>query len=55
MRSAYYVLITGAVFAGVYMPFVASGWALVQAMLFFIVLAELVHYGVVIAAYRRES
>lgn len=55
MRTAYYVLISGAIFAGVYLPFVEKGWGPVQAMLFFIALAEVVHYAVVIVGYRRAS
>lgn len=56
LRYSYYVLITGAIIAGVYLPFVeASGWKLVQSMIFFIVLAEVVGYAVVLFEYRRAS
>lgn len=53
MRAAYYVLITGMIVVGVVMPFERSGWALVNAALAGIVLAEVVHYGVAVWSYRR--
>lgn len=53
MTAAYYVLIVGAILAGVVMPFYETAWALVNATLATIVVAEMVHYGVVVRSYRR--
>lgn len=50
---AYYVMMTGMVLVGMVMPFSARGWAIVNAALFAIVVAELARYGTIIAAYRR--
>lgn len=55
MRWAYYVLLTGAIFAGIYLPFVESGWNIVQSMIFVIALAQIIHFGIVAFAYRRSS
>ncbi len=52
MRLAYYVLITGMIVVGCIMPFNTAGWALVNAAVFMIVLAQVVHYGVVVCSYR---
>ncbi|WP_066797015.1 hypothetical protein [Sphingomonas soli] len=50
---AYLVLMTGAVIAGVMMPFSAPPAKIVNAALFAIVIAELVNNGVVLMSYRR--
>ena len=42
---AYYVLMGGMILVGCVMPFDSSGWTIVNAALFMIVLAEVVHYG----------
>jgi hypothetical protein len=52
---AYYVLIGGMILVGCVMPFQSSGWSIVNAALFMIVAAEVVHYGVVVFSYRRQS
>lgn len=51
---AYYVLITGMILAGVVLPFGARGWGIVNAALFAIVAAELVHYAAIAVSYRRQ-
>jgi hypothetical protein len=53
--AAYYVLIAGMIVVGCVMPFTASGWRIVNAALFMIIAAELVHYGVIAASYRRMA
>jgi hypothetical protein len=55
ISSAYYVLIGGMVVVGVMMPFNSSGWSIVNAAIFMIVAAEIVHHGVAVASYRRQS
>ena len=55
IRSAYYVLLTGAIFAGIYLPFVKSGWDIVQTMIFVIGLAQVIHFGMVALGYRRSA
>lgn len=55
MTAAYYVLIAGMIVVGCVMPFSASGWAIINAGLFAIIVAELVHYGVVAVSYRRHA
>lgn len=50
---AYYVMMTGMVLVGMVMPFTARGWAITNAALLAIVVAELARYGTIIAAYRR--
>lgn len=52
-RSAYFVLITGLIVVGVVMPFSDGGWKLVNAALFFIVLAETVRHALIVVGYRR--
>jgi hypothetical protein len=49
------VLIGGMIYAGVFMPFTAGGWTIVNAALFMIVAAEIVREGVVVFCYRRQS
>lgn len=55
MTIAYYVLIAGTIQVGCVMPFYSGGWAIVNAALFIIVAAEVVHYGMVVVAYRRHT
>jgi hypothetical protein len=55
VSSAYYVLIAGMIMVGVMMPFNSKGWTIVNAALFMIIAAEVVHYGVVVASYRRQA
>ncbi|MEO7251813.1 MAG: hypothetical protein ABIW30_04305 [Arenimonas sp.] len=52
---AYYVLIAGVIQVGVIMPFLFTGWAIVNAALCMIVAAEIVRYAVVVASYRRQT
>jgi hypothetical protein len=52
---AYYVLLSGMILVGCIMPFTDGGWTIVHAALFMIVLAEVVHYGVIVASYRRHA
>ena len=53
--AAYYVLIAGMVLVGCIMPFNSGGWAIVNAALFMIVIAEVVHHGVAVVSYRRQA
>jgi hypothetical protein len=55
VTAAYYVLIVGVIMVGVVMPFNNSGWAIINAALFAVTVAELVHYGCVVTNYRRQS
>jgi len=55
ISSAYYVLIVGMILAGCVMPFNSSGWTIINAALLMIVLAEVVHYGVVVFSYRGQA
>jgi hypothetical protein len=55
ISSAYYVLIAGMIVVGCVMPFSFSGWAIINAALVTIVAAEVVHYGVVVFSYRRQT
>ncbi len=54
---AYYVLIAGMILVGCIMPLdpTKSGWDIVNAALFYLVLAEIVHHGLVVLGYRRGS
>jgi hypothetical protein len=52
---AYYVLICGTILIGCVMPFVSAGWQIVNAALFAIQAAELVHYGTAVVSYRRQA
>ena len=53
--SQAYVLIAGMIMVGVMMPFNSGGWKIVNAALFMIVTAEVVHHGVAVASYRRQA
>ena len=55
VSAAYYVLITGMILVGVIMPFISSGWTIVNAALLTIVIAEVVRDGIVVACYRRQA
>lgn len=52
-RSAYFVMLTGLIVAGVVMPFSDSGWRLTNTALLAIVLAETVRYALIVVSYRR--
>ena len=49
---AYYVLVAGMIVVGCVTPFTASGWEIVRAAVLAIVIAEIVHHGLVVRAYR---
>ena len=49
---AYYALMTGMIVVGCVMPFSADAWQIVHAALFAIVVAEIVHHGLVVLGYR---
>ena len=51
---AYYVLLTGMILVGCVMPFTDSGWKIVHAAVFMIVLAEVVNDASVVYRYRRQ-
>src|SRR3984885_10095611 len=55
ISSAYYVLIAGMILVGCVMPFNSNGWSIINAALFMIVAAEVVHYGVVVFSYRSQA
>jgi cytochrome b561 len=52
-HRAYYVMMTGLVFTGVYLPFTEAGWHIVHAALLTYVVSEIVRGAVVVRAYRR--
>lgn len=51
----YYALMTMAIMVGCVMPFSAGGWKIIDAMLFGIVLAELLKYAMVVWGFRRQA
>lgn len=55
VAAAYYVLITGVIVVGVVMPFNTSGWDIINAALFAVTVAEVVHYAFVVTSYRRQA
>jgi hypothetical protein len=55
ITAAYYVLIVGMIVVGCVMPFSSGGWRIINAAVFMIVLAELVHYGAAVLSYRRQA
>jgi hypothetical protein len=55
ISAAYYVLMAGVILVGCFMPFSATGWTIVNAAIFWIVAAEVVHYSVVVASYRLQA
>ena len=52
---AFYVLMAGMILVGVIMPFSETGWSIVNAALFMIVLAEVVLGGMIVFSYRKQS
>jgi len=50
---SYYVLMTGLIVVGCIMPFSDHGWKVVNTAVFAIVIAEIVHHGLVVLGYRR--
>ena len=55
MTIAYYVLIVGTILVGIVMPFTSGGWTIINAAIFMIIAAEIVHYGVVVVSYRKHA
>ena len=55
MVGAYYVLIAGMILVGCIMPINKGGWEIINAAVFAIVVAELVHYGMMVWFYRRQA
>jgi hypothetical protein len=55
LSAAYYVLIIGMILVGCFMPFSSTGWTIVNAAIFWIVAAEVVHYSIVVASYRMQA
>lgn len=55
LSFAYYVLIAGMIQVGCFMPFNSSGWAIVNAAVFAIVVSEVVRQSVVVFSYRRQA
>lgn len=55
LSLAYHLLIGGMIVVGCVMPFRSSGWEIINAALFAIVLAEVVHYAAVVLGYRSQS
>jgi len=50
---AYYVLIGLALYVGGVMPFISSGWHIVNSMVASVVIAETVNYAMIVLGYRR--
>ena len=55
ISSAYYVLIAGMILVGCVMPFSYSGWSIVNAAIAMVVIAEVVHYSVIVVSYRGQT
>jgi hypothetical protein len=55
MSFAYYVLMAGMILVGGVMPFISSGWTIVNTAFFMLALAELVSHGFVVYSYRRQA
>jgi len=55
ISTAYYVMMTGMILVGVIMPFVASGWEIVNPAIATIAIAEVVQYTIVVVSYRRQA
>lgn len=53
MRVAYFVLIAGVIVVGIVLPFMRSGWAIVNGAVAAIIAAEVVQHGVAVRSYRR--
>ncbi len=54
-RAAYFVLMAGIILVGCVLPFTESGWSLVNTALLMIILAEVVHDGIVAVSHRRQA
>lgn len=52
-RIAYFVLMSGAVWGGVVLPFFASGWTIVNHVLAAVVISEVTAYGIAVHSYRH--
>ncbi len=55
ISAAYYVLIAGMILVGCFMPFSSTGWTIVNAAIFWMVAAEVVHCSVAVASYRAQA
>jgi hypothetical protein len=55
ISAAYYVLIGGMILVGCFMPFSSTGWTIVNAAIFWIVVAEVIRYSAVVASYRVQA
>jgi hypothetical protein len=55
INAAYYVLIAGMILVGCFMPFTSTGWTIVNAAIFWIVAAEVIHYSATVASYRLQA
>jgi hypothetical protein len=55
LSAAYYVLIAGMILVGCFMPFSTTGWTIVNAAVFWMVAAEVVHCSVAVASYRAQA
>ena len=55
VATAYYVLIVGVITVGVVMPFNSNGWEIINAALFAVTIAEVVHYACVVTNYHRPQ
>jgi hypothetical protein len=53
-RRAYYLLMTGTVIVGMFMPFSQQGWAIVNGTVLTVVLAEVLRNVLTVSAYRRS-
>ena len=52
-RVGYFVLVGGVIVAGVVLPFIATGWEIVNASLLAIVLSEIAAYGLAVRSYQQ--
>lgn len=55
LAAAYGVLMTGMLVVAAFSPYAKPGWEIVNGAVFFVVLAEITHYGVIVFNYRRQS
>jgi predicted DNA repair protein MutK len=55
MTAAYYVLMTGALLVGCFMPFATGGMRIVTATLFAVIFAEVVRHCLMVASYRMQA
>ncbi len=54
-KVAYYALFAGMIVVGGIMPFYEHGWKLVNSALFTMTIAQVLYYGMIALAYRRQS